>query len=492
MKFKIKRLGFLTGMPVCIISKESLEEIGIHVGNRVVITKDKLKVVSIVDGITKLLKKDEIIVSEAIIKKLKLKSGDSVDVRFAERPHSITLIKKKLNGEELNRNEIFEIINNIANNSLTEAEVAFFISAVYSEKMSLRETRYLIQAMVESGTKLKLKGKIVDKHCIGGVAGNRTTPIVVAICAAAGLILPKTSSRAITSAAGTADTIETIARVDFEIKDIKRIIKKANACLVWGGALGLAPVDDKIIKIERIVNIDSSAQLLSSILSKKISVGSKYILIDIPYGKSAKVTKSKALKLKNKFLKLGKFFDLKIDVILTDGSEPVGRGIGPALEIKDIINVLSRADSPKDLEEKSLLLAGRLLELSKKTKTGNGYKKALEILNSGLAFKKFIEIINLQEGNIKDIPKPNYSYDLICKKKMEIKHIDNKLVNKLARLAGSPEDKAAGVYLHKKKGEIAYVHDKILIIHAESEDKLIYAKKFLKKNFDNLIEKRSR
>jgi len=492
MKLRIKKLRFLTGKPVCMIHEKTAKEMSLHVNNRVSISKNKKTIISVIDTVSGFLKSNEIAVSETIMKKLNLRPESFVNVELAERPLSIDLIKKKLRGEVLTKEEINEIIFNIANNSLTEVEVAFFVSAIYMNEMSMDETKNLINAMVKSGNQIKLNGKVVDKHSIGGVAGNRTTPIIVSICAATGLIMPKTSSRAITSAAGTADVLETVAKVEFSIKEIKKIIKKTNACFVWGGTLGLAPVDDKIIKIERIVNIDSTAQLLGSILSKKISVGSKYVLIDIPYGKSAKVDKAKAKKLKTKFLRLGKQFGLKIKVVLTNGSEPIGNGIGPVLEIKDVLAVLTRNNPPKDLEQKSLMLSAQLLEISGKVKKGKGKKIAKEILDSGKAFKKFLQIIKSQEGGIDRLDKlnPKFSYDIKSWRKFKIKHIDNKLINRLARHLGCPEDKSAGIYIHKKKGDKVNKGEVILTIYALSEDKLNHAKKFYKQNKKEMIEVR--
>jgi AMP phosphorylase len=490
MKLKIRRLGFLTGKPVCIVHEKTVKEMGLHVGNRVSIkNKNKKEIVSVVDSVSELLKPGEIALSEDIMRNLELRAKDFVDVEIKEHPHSIELIKKKMKGEELKKEEIEEIIENISNNSLTEVEVAFFISAVYDNEMSLMETKHLTESMIKSGKSMKLKGKIFDLHCIGGVPNNRTTPIVVSICASAGLIMPKTSSRAITSAAGTADVMEVVCRVDFPIKDIKRIIKETKACLVWGGALGLAPVDDNIIKVERIVNIDSTTQLLASILSKKISVGSKYILIDIPYGKSAKIeTKKQAEKLRSKFLKLGKMFKLHLQVVLTDGSEPIGNGIGPILEMEDILKVLMGVEPPKDLEKKSIMLAGKLLELAGKVKIGKGMDLAKQILDSGKAFKKFEQIVKAQKGNLVGLKKSDLFYDIKAGKDIKIKHFDNKLITKLATLAGCPEDKLAGIYLHKKKNDIVKEGEKIMTIYALSKEKLEHAKKFYRKNKNEIID----
>tara|TARA_Y100000310_G_scaffold316318_1_gene367867 strand:+ start:2478 stop:3947 length:1470 start_codon:yes stop_codon:yes gene_type:complete len=488
MKLKVKILGFSAGRPVCMINEKTAKEISLHVGNRISIKKQGKILISIVN-ISESLNPNYIGVSNEVIKKLKLKSNDKVEIEITQRPQSINIIKKKLSGQELSKKEIFKIVNDIAKNALTEAEISFFISAVHSNNLSLGETKYLIQAMVKSGSQLKLRGKVVDKHCIGGVAGNRTTPIVVSICAAIGLKTPKTSSRAITSAAGTVDVIETIARVDFSIKELKKIISKTNACFVWGGALGLAPVDDKIIRVERIVKIDSTSQLLASILSKKISVDSKYVLIDIPYGNSAKVTKKQAKELKRKFLNLGRKFDLKLDVVLTDGSEPIGNGIGPILEIIDVIKVLnSDNDAPKDLREKSIMLAGELIELSGKVEKGQGKKLAKEILDSGKAFKKFEQIIKAQKGKIKSLKPGRYSYDIKVKTKTKINHLNNKLINSLARQAGCPEDKAAGIYLHKKKGNIIGKGEKVMTIYSTSKERLAHAMKFYNKNKKQMIK----
>ena len=164
----------------------------------------------------------------------------------------------------------------------------------------------------------------------------------MSICATEGLIFPKTSSRAITTPSGTADCVETIARVEFSINELKKILKKTKACMVWGGALGMVPADSKIIQIEKMLEIDPESQLLASIMAKKLAMGAKYIVINIPYGKTAKVGKPKALRLKRKFEKLGKHFNKKIRCVLTKNNGPIVRGIGPSLEMRDVIKVLKR------------------------------------------------------------------------------------------------------------------------------------------------------
>ena len=482
MKLRIKLLTWTAGIPVAMLREKTAEKAGLRAKDRVNIRVDSKKEFTVIlDTVKKgLIKDNEIAVSDETRKILNLRIGQKVDIKIAPMTKSLIYIKKKLHGKPLSQKEIKEIINDIINNSLSEAEIALFISAMYRYGTSIRETIYLINSILESGSKLNLKRKmIVDKHSIGGIAGNRTTPLVISICASAGLIFPKTSSRAITSAAGTADVIETIAKVDFSMKDIKKIIQKANACMVWGGSLGMVPADSKIIQIEKILNIDPEAQLLASIMSKKLAIGSNYILIDIPYGKSAKVSRKKAEDLRKKFIKIGKYFKKKIEVVLTDGSQPIGNGIGPVLELIDVIKILDpKQKGPEDLEKKSLFLSGKILEMTKKAKKGQGEELAKEILFSGKAFRKFKQIIKNQRGALKKLESAKFRKNLVSLKSGIIREIDNKKINSLARVAGCPGDKLAGVYLYVHKKDKIKKKDPLLTIYAESKSRLNEAVRF--------------
>jgi len=473
MKLKLKKLTLDAGRPVAFLNEQDALSLNVHVGDRVEISKNSKKIVAIVDVVKGFIPQGQISLSSEIIQYLNLKENDTIDVGLSIEPKSSRLIAKKLAGNPLNKKEIFCIIKDIVNNSLTEAEISYFISGVYEHGMSINETIYLTEAMWKTGKTIKWHTKeIVDKHSIGGIAGNRTTPIVVSICASAGLIMPKTSSRAITSASGTADVIETVAKVDFSVDDLKKIVKQTNACLAWGGSLGLAPTDDKLIRVERLLNLDPDSQLIASILAKKLAVGSKYVLIDIPYGRHAKVTKEKAEALKKKFLKIGKHFKLKIKVILTDGSQPIGNGIGPVLEMLDVIKVLKQIDSPKDLENKSLMLAGEILEMTGKAKKGEGKKLAAKILKSGEAFKKFNEIIEAQGKKNIVLEPAKLTHEIKAPKTGKIISIDNKAINMLGRILGCPIDKAAGVYLYKHNNEIVKKGEPLITLYAESDKKL--------------------
>ena len=351
----------------------------------------------------------------------------------------------------------------------------------------------LTKSIVKHGNTLKLDAyPVIDKHSIGGLAGNRTTMVLVPIIAAAGFVMPNTSSRSITSPAGTADTMEVLAKISFPLSKMKKIILKTNGCIVWGGALNLAPADDKIISVERPLEIDAESQLLASIMAKKHSVSSTHILIDIPIGKGAKVrNKSRALKLKKDFMAIGKKLRKHVTIMITDGTKPIGKGIGPALEARDVLWLLKRDKKrPMDLENKCIKMAAEIFRM---VGIKNGKKKALEILNSGKAYKKMVEIIKAQNGKVtkpEQIKIGKFKFDVKSGKKGIVKHISNSIISKIARIAGAPINKGAGIYLHKDVKNKVKKTEKLFTIYAESKQKLDYAKDVLKERNPFIVNNR--
>ncbi len=487
MKLKVKLLKWSAGVPVVMLNPNTANQIGVHIKDRVSIktsSNNNNEISTIVDLVEGFVKENQVVISSEIKKIMNLKNNQTVLVNLSESPKSLDFIKKKLDGKKLSEKEIIEIINDIVNNSLSEPEIALFVSAMYDNGMNTKETVYLVKAIFNSGSKLTFKNKLVaDKHSIGGIPGNRTTPIVVSICASAGLIMPKSSSRAITSAAGTADVIETIAPVEFSVKEVKKIIKKTNACLIWGGGkLNIVPADSRIINVEKILNIDPQAQLLASIMAKKIAMGAKYILIDIPYGKNAKVNKKKAEELKDKFYELGKIFKKKVKVMLNEIKGPMGVGVGPALELLDVINVLDpKKKGPKELEEMSIVLAAEILEMTGKAEKGDGLNMAKRILYSGRAFEKFKQIIKAQNGNFKKLRFSRFKKDIFSKKSGIIHEININKVNFLARIAGCPTDKFAGLKIYFSVGDKVKKNTKLITLYSESKSRLKESVKFYNK-----------
>ncbi len=409
---------------------------------------------------------------------------------------ALSAIRKKLIGKTLNYKEIYSIMDQIANQRLGDVLTTYFAASGYSKGFTNQELYFLTKAMIETGEKLHFKGIVADKHSIGGVPGNRTTLIVVPIVASAGFLIPKSSSRAITTS-GTADDMEILAPVVLSKNKIMKIVKKIKACIVWGGNFNIAPADDVIINIEKALMFESYDKIIVSIMAKKIAFGSNHVVIDIPYGNSLKVTTHKnAQILKEKFKYLAKKFSMKIKVIIHRTDEPVGRGIGPILETRDAIRVLEQIqDRPFDLEVRSLTLAGNLLELCLKDSSeklqnyvratyGNCIGWATKILQDGLALKKMKEIIYEQGGNpninsCKLIP-GKFTYQIKALKRGFINCINSKNVTLIIKILGAPLVKGAGIYLDKKMGEKIEKGEVICTLYSESVYNLNQGKRMMR------------
>jgi len=487
MKFKIKRLKLYTGWPyVAVMNELDAKLLGLHPMDRILIKSGTKSAYTILDvsqhGNT--LKRGELGVFEELWDALQCSLAN---VEPISKPKSIEYIKKKMEGFTLNEKEIFEIIKDITLRRISDIEITYFVDSFYINGFTKQEVIWLTKAMVKTGEKLSFKGKVADKHCVGGVPGNRTTMIIVPIIAASGLKIPKTSSRSITSPAGTADTMEVLADVTKTSDEITKIVNRIGGCIVWGGYIQLAPADDQIIRIEHPLSIDAEGQLLASVIAKKISAGSKYLLIDIPFGIGSKCkTKYSAKRLGSAFLELASYFGLRTHVCFTYGSEPIGNGIGPALEAIDVMKVLeNHKDAPLDLKVKALTLAGKLFELTGKSRKGKGYSFAKQILKSGKALKKMNEIIDAQGRKVKHwnkIKLGKYKRNIVAKRTGKLKGIDNQSVSKLARILGCPDDKYAGIFLYKHVGAKIKKGEKLFTLYAEVPHKLKEGLSFLRHN----------
>jgi len=379
-------------------------------------------------------------------------------------------VRRKINGERLTLRDFRVIANDISKNRYSKMEMAAFLVASGQTGLDREEILHFTQAMAESGERLQWHAPLVaDKHCIGGIPGNRTTMLVVPIVAAHGTMMPKTSSRAITSPAGTADTMEVLAHVNLTPEEMHKVVNQEQACLAWGGTARLAPVDDVLISVERPLGIDSQGQMIASILSKKIAAGSTHLLIDIPVGPTAKVRHMReALRLRKLFEYVADRLNLHLEVIITDGTQPVGRGIGPVLESRDVMQVLENdADAPFDLRQKALRLAGRLLEFDPDVRGGYGFGLARDILDSGRALKKMHAIIEAQGKQSQVFTLGRLTKEITAPATGYVTAIDNFQMSKIARLAGAPMDKGAGVDLLKKLGDPVKQGEPLYRIYAE-------------------------
>jgi AMP phosphorylase len=475
MKLKAKYIDMDTGEITTLLRTEDCMEIGVHEGDRVKVKHEGSTVTAIVQTTESVLQEGEIGLLGKAFSFIGPEAGEILDVMPTGKPESVDYIRKKMDGLELTTEEIRTLVTDISARTLSSVELSAYVTSLHINGMNIRETADLTLAMVETGETIDFdRSPVFDFHSVGGVPGNKVTLIVVPIVAAAGLLIPKTSSRAISSAAGTADIVEVFANVDFDAKELKNIAESVGGIMAWGGGLNLAPADDVIIRVEHPLGIDPHAQLLASVMSKKKAVGADFLLVDIPMGEGTKVPTMEIAKAFAKdFVDLGDQLGIKVECAITYGGQPVGRAIGPALEAREAMSVLEGAKSPHSVVEKAVMLAGIILEMGG---IPRGSERAKEILDSGAALAKFREIVGAQGGNpnIKssDIQPGKYSISVLSKKSGYIAHIKNKDLVRIARAAGAPKDKGAGVVIIEKVGSTVEVGDPLFYIYADNENKL--------------------
>jgi thymidine phosphorylase len=409
-------------------------------------------------------------------------TGEAVAVSHAERPASLDAVRRKIGGEALTESDYHDIIADITGNRYAKTEIAAFVVATAQNALGRDEVLFLTRAMVASGERMRWQESLVaDKHCIGGIPGNRTSMLVVPIVAAHGMSIPKTSSRAITSPSGTADTMEVLCNVDVPLATLRTIVHTHHGCLAWGGTARLSPADDILISVERPLSIDARGQMVASILSKKVAAGSTHLLIDIPVGPSAKVRHmSDAQSLRKLFEYVGDRLGIHIEVVISDGRQPVGFGIGPVLEARDVMQVLQNDPrAPTDLRQKALRLAGRILEFDPDVRGGNGYAIARDILDSGRALEKMNAIVDAQGRQSRAFPLGERELDVPSATEGVVVSIDNFQLARIARYAGAPMDKGAGVDLKKKIGDRVTKGESLYRVYAHHAAELAFAERLV-------------
>lgn len=458
-QLKVRRVNLDTGREnVVVISRRSnaLRPEVFRGFSRVELRRDsKVLLATLLITDDGLVAADEIGLAEPAFRRFAEAAGSLVTVSPATPPDSLDAVRAKIQGHALRPDEIGAIVDDISHYRYSDMEVAAFLISSASF-MTSGELLALSRAMARAGTQLKwTQPMIVDKHCIGGIPGNRTSMVVVPIVAAHGLTIPKTSSRAITSPAGTADTMEVLARVDLRADELKEVVNACHGCLVWGGHVNLAPADDILISVERPLSIDTREQMVASIMSKKLAAGSTHLLIDLPVGPAAKLrTAMDAMRLRKLFEFVGGHFGISVEVITTDGRQPIGNGIGPVLEAQDVMAVLANAgDAPSDLREKSLRLAAHLLEYDPELRGGSGYIRARQLLESGAALRQMHKIIDAQGASGCRTDLGSLTADISSPRDGVVEAIDCLRLNRLARTAGAPIDKGAGIKVFKKIGD---------------------------------------
>lgn len=479
---RLRRLGIDTGdervvflridSPVCRSEGfDARSRVQLHLGER--------KLVAMLDVVHgDLLAADEAGLSESAWRALQPRPGDCVEFSHPPTVESLALVRHKIYGHALDDAQFDAIIGDIVSHRYASVELAAFIVACAGKRMSEREVVGLTRSMVNVGSQLHWpRDVVVDKHCIGGLPGNRTTPIVVAIVSALGLLMPKTSSRAITSPAGTADTMEMLAPVALDLPAMRRVVERTGGCVVWGGNVNFSPADDVLIRIERALGVDGEGQLVASVLSKKIAAGSNRVLIDVPVGPTAKVrTQADATSLSASIQQVGAHFGIKVCTMLTDGRAPVGRGLGPALEAHDVLAVLRRAaTAPPDLRQRALQLAATLIELGDlATDPAKALALVTAVLDDGRAYRQFVAICDAQ-GGFRTPGVAGHQHPVLARSDGVVTSFDNRRLATLAKLAGAPHSPLAGLTVEARLGARVSRGQPLLILHAESPGELAYA-----------------
>jgi AMP phosphorylase len=481
MELTVEVLMITTGgSRIALLSEQSASLMGVHSSDRIKITCKNQEMIAIAN-IADYFPPNRIGLYRETVAALGVKESETVNVQLAPLPESLFNVRAKLRGERLREQDIITIVKDVVERHLSSVEIAAFLTALKIYGLSTGETEALSRAMVATGKSLNFgAGPVLDKHSVGGIPGDKTSMLVVPIVAAAGYKIPKTSSRAITSPAGTADRVETLCPVNLSIDEIKDVVAKTNGCLVWGGSLELAPADDLFIQVEYPLGIDPL--LLPSILSKKKAIGATHVAIDIPTGVGAKIkTRTEAYTLASDFVDLGNRLGLNIQCALTFGDQPLGCSIGPALEAKEALMMLM-GEGPLDLREKAVSLSGMLFEM---VGAEDGRAMAEDMLTSGKAERKMRQIIAAQGGNStvkpEDLPVGKEHETVRSDRAGRVLWLSTEDIVRIAREAGAPKEKGAGVVLHAKLGDNVRKDGVLLEVYAERSSKLASALELAKK-----------
>lgn len=403
------------------------------------------------DGV---LADDEIGLNDEAFSALNMSEETEVHVSLAAPSESTKALHRKISGDVLTSGEYATIIGDIAAGRYSKADIAAFLVAC-SSSMSATELVSFTEALV---TKKVLhwdeKSMVVDQHCLGGVPADKTDLVVLAITAAYGLPMAKPSIRSLTSCAGVADTMGVLTEVDYNAAKFQKFVRANNGAIVNYDAMEETKVNHLLHDVRSQLGINQNELVIASILAMMISAGVSHLVLDIPVGANARVrSANEAIRIRKQVEYVGDMLGISVDAVVTDGSEPVGSGIGAVLEARDVLKILQNAaDAPIDLREKSLFLAGRVLEFDPQLRGGQGYAVAKEILESGRAFEAFQKIISAQGA--KQMPElGQYVREVVAPYDGVVSAINNVTINKIGVYAGATQCLGSGLDLKKKTGD---------------------------------------
>lgn len=408
--------------------------------------------------------------------RLNLPEGANISISLAGAPPSMASIQRKIAGNILSSAEYASIIKDIVAKRYSNMDVASFLVASGSF-MTASEVLSLTEALIgEDILRWDNENIVVDHHCLGGVPGNKTDIIITAIVAAYGLPIPKTASRSLTSCAGVADTFAVLANVDISEDKLKQLIKDNRGAIADYNKLPIAFASKIVSSVERALGVTQQQHIVASILAIKLAAGITHLVLDIPVGPTSRIkSTNEAMRIRKLVEHVGDMLSIEIDAVITDGSEPIGHGVGAVLEARDVMKVLrNKEDAPQDLLEKSLFLAGRILEFDPKLRGGQGYHVAKEILTSGRALETINRIIYAQ-GKAPQAQLGHLTRDIVAPKAGIIEGIDNQRINKIGVLAGASQYPGAGLDLLKKVGDSVEPGETLYRIHSVNASDFAFA-----------------
>lgn len=472
MRFTARLTDIRTSDPFVMMCRDDCLKLGVDEIDRVRITGGSTTISSVAVSDSDQYR-GTVMMPQRMMERCSVSDGDEVDIVFSPLPESVRSIRKKINGGKLSAEEIGSIVSDIQDGGLSDREILSFVSAFNVNNSDLEEVAALTRAMASTGDTVDFGiPELYDFHSLGGIPGNKITPIVVSIVASQGLVIPKLSSRAISSACGTSDFVETFCRVELGTEELKSAVREAGGVFACGNE-DYAPVGRRIISAERPMGIDPRPMMLASIMSKKVALGTNNLLIDIPMGDGSKIEDmTVAEEFARDLIGLGKELGMRVECAVTCADQPIGITIGPVLEARECIRILEDGDGERSVIDKACGMAGMLLEMGG---ISGGEKLAREILRSGKAHGKFLEIVRAQGGKdvrSSDLVPGAFVKDIHAKRTGYVEYIDNPCIVAIAKGAGAPFDPGAGIELLHKKGDFVHEGDVLFRIYAENETKL--------------------
>lgn len=463
--------------PTVLLNAEDCTLMGVDDGDRVRVNGGR-SFVAIVNVSRTLVGRGTVFLTDKVLRACSVRPGDRVDVTSSTGPDSVRNIREKMDGKTVTEEQLRELVSDVMGGRLSRLEVSSWLTALYIRGMGIDEIASYARVMASTGRQLDFgERRVFDFHSFGGVPGNKITPIVVSIVASEGLLIPKLSSRAISSPSGTADFVETFCRVDLDSDEVASITDSVGGVFSWTGATDISPAGDAFITVQRPLGIDPRPQMLASIISKKLAAGCTDLVMDIPMGAGTKVpTIDMANSYARDLMDLGEVLGINVECAVTYADQPLGHAVGPGLEARECIETLEKGDVHTDVADKACVCAGMILEMAG---IPAGAARAREILSSGRALEKFREIVSAQGGksgiSSDDIPLGGFVSEIVADRSGFVSSISNKAVVAVAKAAGAPSDHGAGVVIHKKRGAKVSKGDVILTVYAETEEKLQHA-----------------